>query len=44
MNGLMAQVLEGHIRFHVMDPKKKLASQQAEATEELIDVIRTYLR
>ena len=44
MNGLMAQVLEGHIRFHVMDPKKKPTSQQAEATEELIDVIRTYLR
>jgi DNA-binding FrmR family transcriptional regulator len=44
MNGLMAQVLEGHIRFHVVDPKKKPSSQQAEATEELVDVIRTYLR
>jgi DNA-binding FrmR family transcriptional regulator len=44
MNGLMARVLEGHIRFHVVDPKKKPTSQQAEATDELIDVIRTYLR
>ncbi len=44
MNGLMAQILEGHIRFHVVDPKKKPTSEQTEATEELIDVIRTYLR
>ena len=44
MNGLMAQVLEGHIRFHVVDPDKKPASEQSKATQELIDVIRTYLR
>ena len=44
MNGLMAQVLEGHIRFHVVDPDKKPTSEQARATQELIDVIRTYLR
>ncbi len=44
MNGLIAQVLEGHIRFHVVDPDTKPTSQQAKATQELIDVIRTYLR
>ncbi len=44
MNGLMAQVMEGHIRFHVVDPDAKPTSEQARATQELIDVIRTYLR
>ncbi len=44
MNGLMSQVLEGHIRFHVVDPDLKPTSEQAKAAQELIDVIRTYLR
>lgn len=40
----MAQVMEGHIRFHVIDPHTKPTAEQAKAAEELIDVIRTYLR
>jgi DNA-binding FrmR family transcriptional regulator len=44
INGLMAQVLEGHIRFHVVDPDKKPTSEQARATQELIDVIKAYLK
>ena len=43
LNGLMAEVLEGHIRFHVLDPKSTNAPQ-VEAAEELIDVVRTYLK
>ena len=44
ITGLMNQVLEGHIRFHVVDPDAKPTSEQARAAQELIDVIRTYLR
>lgn len=44
IDGLMAQVMEGHIRFHVIDPHTKPTAEQAKAAEELIDVIRTYLR
>ena len=45
INGLMVELLEGHIRNHVLDPKKKgNNSQQAEAAEELIEVIRSYLK
>ena len=44
MNGLMAEVLEGHIRFHVVDPDRNPTPEVVEATQELIDVIRTYLR
>jgi FrmR/RcnR family transcriptional regulator, repressor of frmRAB operon len=44
LNGLMAEVLEGHIRFHVLDPKSGKNGPQVEAAEELIDVVRTYLK
>jgi FrmR/RcnR family transcriptional regulator, repressor of frmRAB operon len=43
MNGLMAELLEGHIRFHVNDPKK-ISSEQALATDELIEIVRSYLK
>lgn len=43
MDGLMAEVLEGHIRVHVADPKQK-PSDRARATEDVIDLIRSYLR
>jgi DNA-binding FrmR family transcriptional regulator len=44
INGLMAEVIEGHIRFHVIDPNKKPTSDQAKAGQELMDVVRRYLR
>ena len=44
LNGLMAEVMEGHIRFHVLAPGNGGNSPQREAAEELIDVVRTYLK
>jgi FrmR/RcnR family transcriptional regulator, repressor of frmRAB operon len=44
MNGLMAELLEGHIRFHVIDQKQKISSEQALAADELIDIVRSYLK
>ncbi len=44
MNGLMAEILEGHIRLHVVDSKRPLGREQAEAVEEVIDVLKTYLK
>jgi FrmR/RcnR family transcriptional regulator, repressor of frmRAB operon len=44
LNGLMAEVMEGHIRFHVLSPNNGKNSAQTEAAEELIDVVRTYLK
>ena len=43
LNGLMAELLEGHIRFHVLDPRRK-DPEQVEAAEDLIDVVRSYLK
>lgn len=43
MNSLMAEILEGHVRFHVVDPNRDPTSEQSKAAQELIDVIHTYL-
>jgi DNA-binding FrmR family transcriptional regulator len=42
VNGLMAKVMEDHIRHHVAAPKQ--ASDRDAGSEELIDVINSYLR
>lgn len=44
MNGLMIEVLTGHVRFHVLDPNRKITSQQSEAADELIDLIGSYMK
>jgi FrmR/RcnR family transcriptional regulator, repressor of frmRAB operon len=44
LNGLMAEVIEGHIWFHVLPTDRDKNSPQAEAAEELIDVVRSYLK
>lgn len=44
INGLMTEVIEGHIRFHLVDPDKRPTSDQAMAAQELIDVIKQYVR
>ena len=38
------EVIEGHIRFHVVNPDDKPASQQAKAAQQLIEVIRSYVK
>jgi DNA-binding FrmR family transcriptional regulator len=44
INGLMAEVMEDHIRRHAIDPERQPGSEQAQATEELIEVVRAYLK
>lgn len=44
INGLMVEILDGHIRHHVVNPDAKPNTEQARATQELIDIIQTYLR
>jgi len=44
LKGLMVEIIEGHIRFHVVDPDQRPDSKRARATGELIEVLRTYLR
>lgn len=44
IRSLIAEVIEGHIRFHVIDPDHKPTTGQAQAAQELIDVVKAYLK
>jgi DNA-binding FrmR family transcriptional regulator len=44
INGLMGEVVEDHIRMHVIDPTCAPGSERTHAAEELIDVVRAYLK
>lgn len=44
MNGLMVELLEDQIRFHLLDPNREPTSGQAVAADGLIETIRSYLK
>jgi DNA-binding FrmR family transcriptional regulator len=44
INGLMAEVIEGHVRHHLVDPDKEPTSEKAKAAQELLDVVNAYLK
>jgi DNA-binding FrmR family transcriptional regulator len=44
LNGLMAEVLEGHIRYHVVAEARDPASEDGRAVEQLVDIVRAYLK
>ena len=44
INGLMAEVMQDHIRVHAIDPERQPDPERAQATEALIDVVRSYLK
>jgi DNA-binding FrmR family transcriptional regulator len=43
INSLMAEVLEDHVRNHMMGPERK-AELSTELAEDLIDLVRAYLK
>jgi DNA-binding FrmR family transcriptional regulator len=43
MNSLMAEIIEDHIREHVVDPDRERGSR-ARGAEELIDIVQAYLK
>lgn len=44
INGLMAEVVEDHIRLHVVGPDANPESDRTRAAEQLVDVVRSYLK
>jgi DNA-binding FrmR family transcriptional regulator len=42
--GLMAEVVEDHVRTHLVDADKHPGALDAAAVEQLLDVVRTYLK
>ena len=43
-NGLMAELMEDHIRFHVSDPATDKDRKRAKGSEQLIDAVHAYLK
>ena len=43
VNGLMAEILEDHIRLHITAPNRGIESNE-ELTEDLISLVRAYLK
>jgi len=44
INGLTAELMEDHIRHHVVNPDSEQDEARAKGAAELIDVLRTYLK
>jgi FrmR/RcnR family transcriptional regulator, repressor of frmRAB operon len=44
LNGLMAELIEGHVRFHLLPPEIKSHPSQLEAADELIAVVKRYFK
>jgi DNA-binding FrmR family transcriptional regulator len=44
IHSLMAEVIEFHFRYHVVDPDQQPMTEKAKAAQELIDVIKAYLK
>ena len=44
MAGLMAEIVESHVRSHLVDADKHPGALNTEAADSLLDVVRTYLK
>ncbi len=44
MDALMAEVIEGHIRFHVLPANGSATDEQMRAAEDLVTALRAYLK
>jgi len=44
MAGLMAEIVEDHVRSHLVDVEKNPGALNTDAAEQLLDVVRTYLQ
>ena len=44
MNSLMAELLEGHIKSHVLNGRQKPTSEQVAAADEVIAMVKSYLK
>ena len=44
MDSLMAEVIDGHVHFHILDPSKRPTDEQQRAAQDLIHALRAYLK
>ncbi|NMJ40783.1 metal/formaldehyde-sensitive transcriptional repressor [Roseomonas sp. JC162] len=44
MGGLMAEVVEDHVRHHLVDAERHPGALDEDAAEQLLAIVRTYLK
>ena len=44
LDSLMAEVIKGHIRLHILDPEQEPTQEQLRAGEDLIDALKMYIK
>ena len=44
INSIMAEVVEDHIEMHMIDAVRKRSRAERNAADELLDVLRTYIK
>ncbi len=44
LNGFIAEVIEDHIREHMVDPRAARDDPRAAAAEELVEIVHQYLK
>lgn len=44
LDGFIAEVIEDHIREHMIDPEASRDDPRREAAEELVDIVHQYLK
>ena len=44
ISGIMAEVIEDHIHMHMIDEDRKPSRSEARAADELVDVLRAYIK
>lgn len=44
LTGLMTEIIEGHVRDHILDPAEQPTAAQRRAAEQLLEVLRAFLK
>jgi DNA-binding FrmR family transcriptional regulator len=44
INGIMAEVVEDHIQLHMVDENRKPTRSETAAANELVEVLRSYIK
>ena len=44
LNALMVEILEGHIRYHLLEPEKESRAERRKAAREVIDIVNAFMR
>jgi len=44
LSGLMAEIISGHVHDHILDPAEQPTAAQRTASEQLLEIVRAFLK